>query len=69
MEGEGSLGFLQLFDLRPTRPDVVVTFLALLELVKLRLVRLLQETRGGAIWLFPAAAGEEVTALPAGSET
>ncbi|OGR31250.1 MAG: chromosome segregation protein ScpA [Desulfuromonadales bacterium GWC2_61_20] len=68
LEGVASLGFLQLFDLRPTRPDVVVTFLALLELVKLRLVRLLQETRGGAIWLFPATASDEGATLPARSE-
>jgi len=59
LEGHGSVGFLELFDQRPARPDVVVTFLALLELVKLRLVRLLQETRGGAIWLFPATLADE----------
>jgi segregation and condensation protein A len=36
-----------------TREELVVTFLAVLELVKLRLVRIMQNCRCGAIWLFP----------------
>jgi len=36
------------------RHEVIVTFLAMLELVKLRLVHLLQSQRFGAIWLTPA---------------
>lgn len=61
--GRDSLAFGELFDGRPGRSDVVVTFLALLELTKLRLLRLLQNTRAGTIWLFPAVA-EEAAPLP-----
>lgn len=55
LSGQSSVAFAELFEGRPARPDLVVTFLAVLELVKLRMVRLMQESRYGAIWLFPAA--------------
>jgi segregation and condensation protein A len=45
------------------RSEVVVTFLAMLELVRLKLVRLMQNSRFGAIWLYPAVAGEEAASL------
>ncbi len=36
----------------------MVTFLAMLELVKMRLLRLMQNSRHGVIWVFPAVSGE-----------
>jgi segregation and condensation protein A len=53
-----SLPFMELFSAAPSRHEVVVSFLAMLELVKLRLVRLMQNVRFGAIWLFPAVVDE-----------
>jgi segregation and condensation protein A len=53
-----NLGFLEIFDEKPERQMVVVTFLAMLELVRLRLVRLMQNDRCGNIWLYPAAADD-----------
>lgn len=57
LKGQQSLDFRDLFPQPASRHEVVVTFLAMLELVKLRLVRLLQSQRFGAIWLTPAVAG------------
>ena len=45
------------------RVVIAVTFLAMLELVKMRLVRLMQNSRHGAIWIFPAVSGEEAAEL------
>jgi segregation and condensation protein A len=59
LSGRESLGFRELFSERPDRQEVVVTFLAMLELVKMRLLRLMQNARYGAIWVFPAVSGEE----------
>ncbi|TRO83804.1 segregation and condensation protein A [Desulfuromonas acetexigens] len=50
------LTFGELFGESPSRHEVVVSFLAMLELVKLRMARLLQEARFGTIWLYPAVA-------------
>lgn len=60
-----SLSFEQLFSETPARHDVIATFLAMLELVKMRTVRFMQNSRCGSIWLFPIADEEEmgVTAL------
>lgn len=63
LTGRESLSFMELFSGRPDRHEVVVTFLATLELVRLKLVRLIQNSRFGAIWLYPAVSGEE-TASP-----
>jgi segregation and condensation protein A len=63
LAGRESLSFRDLFTGRPDRSEVVVTFLATLELVRLKLVRLLQNSRFGAIWLFPAVTDEETTTL------
>lgn len=63
LAGRDSLTFRELFAGRPDRNEVVVTFLATLELVRLKLVRLMQNSRFGAIWLYPAVAGEEAAAL------
>lgn len=56
LQGQQSLAFTELFPTRAGRHEVVVTFLAMLELVKLRLVHLLQNRRFGVIWLTPAVA-------------
>lgn len=58
-----SLAFTDLFSERPERNEVVVTFLAMLELVKLRMVRLMQNRRFGAIRLYPSVAAEEISTL------
>lgn len=47
-----SLAFTDLMAGVVSRSEVVVTFLAMLELVKMRLARLLQNGRGGPIWLY-----------------
>ncbi len=62
LEGRASLNFRELFDERPARPQIVVTFLALLELVRLRMVKLMQNGRFGPIWLFPAVEEEATPA-------
>lgn len=54
LQGQQSLAFTELFPPQTSRHEVVVTFLAMLELVKLRMVHLLQSQRFGAIWLTPA---------------
>lgn len=58
LEGRQSLSFSELFPTPPLRQDVVATFLAMLELVKLRLLRLMQNSRYGTIWLYPAVVEE-----------
>lgn len=63
LSGRESLGFGELFSERPDRHEIVVTFLAMLELVKMRLVRLMQNSRHGSIWIFPAVKGEEAADL------
>ena len=57
LQGQQSLAFAELFPPEAGRHEVIVTFLAMLELVKMRLVRLLQSQRFGAIWLSPAVDG------------
>ena len=64
LSGRDSLDFRDLFSARPDRQEVVVTFLAMLELVKMRLLRLMQNARHGGIWIFPAVSGEENADLP-----
>jgi len=51
--------FLQLFEGQRTRGAVVVTFLALLEMVKLRLVRIQQDDGGPDIWVSAEAGALE----------
>jgi segregation and condensation protein A len=57
LAGCQSLAFDSLLPLNRTREELVVTFLAMLELVKLRMVRIMQNSRCGAIWLFPGGGG------------
>ena len=69
LDGRESLDFREIFSTRPERGEVVVSFLAILELVKMRLVRLLQNARFGNIWLYPAVTDEPAasTAVDEGS--
>jgi segregation and condensation protein A len=59
LQGQESVAFTDLFSDGLKRNEVIVTFLALLELVKLRMVRFMQNTRHGSIWLFPAVVIDE----------
>lgn len=54
LAGQKTLGFNDLFSASPTRQEVVVSFLAMLEMVKMRLVKLVQTARLGPIWIQPA---------------
>jgi segregation and condensation protein A len=63
LTGKDLLAFTELFSARPGRGEVVVTFLALLELGKMNMVRLMQNTRCGSIWIRPAVTGEEIGPL------
>jgi segregation and condensation protein A len=48
-------GFEDLFDDGATRPDLIVTFLALLEMIRLKLVRVFQTGHLGAIRIYKRA--------------
>lgn len=52
LEEKGSIAFLELFSEAPEKADIIVTFLALLELMKLNLVRAVQSMDSGVIRLF-----------------
>ena len=52
LEAKGSAAFEELFPEVPTRTDVIVTFLAILEMVKLEIIRLVQHVNTGIIRLF-----------------
>lgn len=52
LEARGSVTFDELFPEVPTRKDVIATFLAILEMVKLEIVRLAQHVDTGIIRLF-----------------
>jgi len=52
LEAKGSITFDELFPATPTRTEVIVTFLALLEMVKMEIVRLVQHVGTGIIRLF-----------------
>lgn len=66
----GKALFESLFAEVKTRMEVVVTFLAMLELVKVRAIRVFQEEPGGPIVIEPAAAldSAQVLALAPGDE-
>jgi segregation and condensation protein A len=51
-EEKKSLTFEELFADAPNKSDVIITFLAILEMVKLCLVRLAQHSHSGMIRLF-----------------
>ncbi len=69
LSGRDSLAFMEIFDGTPDRPMVVVSFLAMLELVKMRLIRLMQNTRCGSIWLYPAVVEDDLAAVELGDDT
>ena len=52
IEERGSLTFTELFDAAVKKRFIIVTFLALLELMKLSLIRVAQSTQSGVIRLF-----------------
>jgi segregation and condensation protein A len=52
LETKGSITFLELFSDNPDRQEVIVTFLAILEMVKLTLIRLVQNLNTGIIRVF-----------------
>jgi segregation and condensation protein A len=52
LEERGSLTFYELFSDQPGKSEIVVTFLALLEMVKLALIRTVQHLNSGIIRIF-----------------
>ena len=54
LQGEQSVAFDDLFAEEFQRQDVIVTFLAMLELVRMRMIRFMQNKRFGTIWLMPS---------------
>jgi segregation and condensation protein A len=59
----GSLEFLELFESERTKSDMIVTFLALLELIRLRRIKVYQRGLFGPIRIFRPV-GPETTAPP-----
>jgi segregation and condensation protein A len=52
LETKGSITFNELFSEAPNKTDVIVTFLAILEMVKLSLIQIAQHAQTGIIRLF-----------------
>jgi segregation and condensation protein A len=52
LEAKGSVTFSELFAENPRKSDIIITFLAVLEMVKLTLVRIFQHVQTGLIRLF-----------------
>jgi segregation and condensation protein A len=52
IEEKGTVTFLELLSKKPERMDIVVTFLAILEIVKLKLVRLVENGQSNGMRLF-----------------
>ena len=52
LEAKGSVTFDQLFSEQPDKNEVIVTFLAILEMVKLALIRIAQHAQTGVLRLF-----------------
>jgi segregation and condensation protein A len=52
LEAQGSVTFGELFAINSVKSEIVVTFLALLEMVKLSLIRIVQHVQTGIIRLF-----------------
>jgi segregation and condensation protein A len=64
-EGQ-SIDFLELFETQSTKTDMIVTFLALLELIRLKLVKVYQRGNFGAIRVFRPVGPEPAAPPPAG---
>lgn len=52
LEAKGSTTFIELFSEHPDKSEVIVTFLAILEMVKLSLIRIVQHAQTGVMRLF-----------------
>jgi segregation and condensation protein A len=52
LEEKGSITFAELFSPEPDKSEIIITFLAILEMVKLHLVRVAQHVQTGIIRLF-----------------
>jgi segregation and condensation protein A len=52
LENQGSLTFIELFEGTATRQDIVVTFLAILEMAKSQVIRIIQHVESGVIRIF-----------------
>ncbi len=52
LESKKSITFIELFADSPNRHEIIVTFLAILEMVKLTLIRIVQHVQTGVIRLF-----------------
>jgi segregation and condensation protein A len=52
LEAKGSMTFIELFSDYPDKSEVIVNFLAILEMVKLALIRIVQHTQTGVMRLF-----------------
>ena len=52
LEAKGSTTFIELFSENPDKSEVIVTFLAILEMVKLALIRIVQHAQTGVMRLF-----------------
>lgn len=61
----GSLDFIELFAAQRTKDDMIVTFLALLELVRLKRIKVYQRGIFGAIRVFRPVGPDSVAAAPA----
>jgi len=57
------LAFSEIFSLKQTRPELIVTFLAVLELVKLHIVKIDQVDDFTEIWLTLIASAEQLSQL------
>ena len=67
-EQKGRISFREIFPDKPTRQELVVTFLASLELVKMRMIKVEQANEFGEIWLSLAVAVDEPVAATGLSE-
>lgn len=54
LEEKGSAAFRELFEPDATKRDIIVTFLALLEMARLQLIRIMQHREAGIIRIFHA---------------
>jgi len=52
LEQKGSITFSELFSANPDRREIIITFLAILEMVKLTLIRIVQNLSTGIIRIF-----------------
>lgn len=60
LNSEGNISFYDLLREGRSRPEIVVTFLAILELIKLKMIKVHQVGFRGPIWVYKAVSEEEV---------